>query len=205
MVQYFKVCLCVGIIACMASCADTPEPHPNGTHFSYYLNTKNYLQSQLAIFTPKGYKYTELVHNGKSFDTNYNSINQIDWQPYIDAFLKINIQDTSNNMLYKMSQNIDTNTSILQATYTPLYTNLPLKHMVLNMNSLDSYKIVMLYAEYEQHNMWSSNTLKLTYNAGQSILLMHTSKPWWGKATTNISKVVMQAPTVSPSLDIITP
>ncbi len=159
------------IITLLAACNSTPNlpTDMHGLPYKYYLDTDKMMQNAMMEYGTKIERVIEITRNHKGqIDSAYLSGTQVKWDEYIKPFTKINMHHQEYTGVYTMAQNIDTIKKTVDITYTPIYDNLPVRHMLVTLNTTTN-AIKKVYAEVVYKNATAVTKQTLLYFPGSSI------------------------------------
>jgi hypothetical protein len=163
-----------------SSCNTNIPTDPKGFDWHLYLNTYQALMTDITTNGRKIIGFVETIHqqNGK-IDTNYLVGTQVDWNTYLKPFLAVNLNDSSYQGIYKMSQLSDTNTKTVDIHYDPMYDQLPVRKMIVKLNTENS-DLQSMYAETDIKNVFSHYKQTILYRPGQMMQIVTTTFPMFG-------------------------
>jgi hypothetical protein len=173
-----------------SGCAPSIPTDTKGFDWHLYLDTK---QAMLKDVTTNGRKvksFVETIHhaNGK-VDSNYLIGTQIDWDSYLQPVLGCNLYDSTLQGVYKMSQFIDTITKTVDIHYDPMYEQLPVRKMIVKLNS-DNSDLQSMYAETDIKKTFSHYKQTILYRPGQLLQIVKTDFPLFGKMQRNAKQLI---------------
>lgn len=133
-------------------------------------------------------QFIEVAKTNKQDDSTYLKGTQVDWQFYVQPFLKINLHNEKYDSVYHMAQDINTNTNEVTITYLPVYAHLPVKKIIIIMN-INSGVVKSVYAETTYNATTSSTKQKILYQSGRLIQIIEDKDSWWSAAKTTIKTI----------------
>jgi hypothetical protein len=171
------------------SCKQESTPkHAEGFPFHYLLNTQEFMLGELKKYGQEKNQFIEVAKINKQDDSTYLKGTQVDWQHYVQPFLKINLHSEKYDSVYHMAQDINTSTNEVTITYLPVYAHLPVKKIVIIMN-INSGVIKSVYAETTYNATTSSTKQKILYQSGRLIQIIEDKDSWWSSAKTSIKTI----------------
>ncbi len=179
------------MLSCFA-CQKKPNSVSGGLDWHLYLNTNEYLVYQLKTFGAVPIKFTE-VTTTKFKESSYLNGTQIDWKFYLQPFLDANLYDSTNAGLYDMHQNFDSITNTVNLSYTPNFSGLAVKNMVITMGAATN-EVESIYVDIVKNNFIIQNQTKAFYALGKKIQIIETSKPLFRSAKTTIKTLNFNLP-----------
>jgi hypothetical protein len=172
----------------ISACKPSIQTNTNSFDWHYYLNTYTTLMNDIVEYGSKITGFTEIKYNesGKS-DTSYLAGTMVDWDSYVKPFLALNLQEAKYQGVYTMSQMIDTNTKTVDIHYDPLFENLPIRKMIVKLNSQTS-ALQSVYAEQSIKNAFTKQEQTFLYQSGRLIQIVDTKH----NATGAVSRTARQ-------------
>jgi hypothetical protein len=177
------------------------NPLPNATAYHYLLNTTLFAQEQLYEIGKQKNNYLEIDLSKGKPDTSFLAFTQIDWKPYINAIMRINLCAPTYDSVYTMMQQIDTVNKTIDIIYEALYKNLPVQKVQLLLSAGDN-KVQVIYAESKRVSLFKTTSEKLTYVSNKMFQLQTTEKKMWQAPVTVIKKIVITPKQQEPSAEI---
>lgn len=173
--------LFIGLVVTTIGCTPNIPTDPKGFDWHLYLNTHDALVTDIIANGKKIKSFVETIHqaNGK-VDTNYLIGTQVDWDAYLKPLMSCNLNDSTYQGVYKMSQFIDTITQTVDIHYDPLFDQLPVRKMIVKLNA-ETSDLQSMYAETDIKKTFSHYQQKIIYRPGDMLQIVQTDFPMFGK------------------------
>jgi hypothetical protein len=193
-----KKIVCSSIIVCMLfvwGCQQANPPSSNGCDWNYLLDTKQLIQNIIADHAKDIKSFVEVTKksNGK-IDSAYLRGTMVDWKFYTAAMEDINLYNKVYHRNYSMAQYIDTIQQSVSIQYDPLYTNLAVTKMIVNMET-ETQNIKSVYATYAKKKAFSEEKKSIVYTAGECLQIVSEAKE--GKEAKELYFIKDKTPTVT--------
>jgi hypothetical protein len=171
----------ITILLFTISCTPIIPTDSKGFDWHLYLNTKQALITDVTTNGTKIKSFIETIHHADGkVDSNFLIGTQIDWDSYLKPLLACNLNDSTYQGVYKMSQFIDTITKTVDIHYDPLFDQLPVRKIIVKLNSENS-DLKSMYAETDIKKTFSHYKQTILYRPGSLLQIVQTDFPLFGK------------------------
>ncbi len=164
----------MSVVAILSACKQSMPPAPNGADWHYYLDTKLLMGNTIIDHGIQIKRFVETTTTSKGkVDSYFLAGNMVNWKIYMAAMEAINLYDSTKNGNYKMSQNIDTNINSVKIEYDPLYSNLTVKKMIVNMD-IAGRVVQSVYAVEEVKAAFSTINRTVYYKPAEHLQIVES-------------------------------